>query len=131
MDTQRETQMSTQGDILTAGLDAALSVAGVAVTYCRGTTELSLTVIKGRRQPELMEARSLQPWTQTHSELSDWLFPVSELASLTPAEPAIADWIEWNGRKYPLSAAEDGKCWRWVDPEESWVRVHTVKGGEA
>jgi hypothetical protein len=120
-------QMSIQGDALAIGLDAALSVTGVDVVYCRGSTELSLTVIKGRRQSELMAAG--QVWTQTQSESSDWLFPVSLLASLTPAEPAIADWIEWNGRKYPLAATDDGKHWRWVDPEETWLRVHTVKGG--
>jgi len=88
-----------------------------------------LTAFKGRRLSQLDEAQSLRPWTQTQAETSDWILQISDLSSLTPDEPAIGDWIEWNGRKYPLAAADDGKHYRWVDPEETWLRIHTVKGG--
>ena len=125
--------MSAQARAITVALSAARNHAGEVVTYCRVATELEFNAIKGRRLPELVEQAGTRssPYTQTQAELTDWLFPVSALADLTPAEPAIGDWIEWDGVKYPLTAAEDGKCWRWVDPAQTWVRVHTVKGADA
>lgn len=117
--------MSFAAAAIAAGLTAARAHAGEDVTYCRGATELAFAAIKGRREPGLDE----QPgYMQTEREKVDWIFPLSELAGLSPAEPAAADWIEWDDRKYPLTAAEDGKVWRWLNPAQTWLRVHTVRG---
>lgn len=119
--------MSDRDELLAIGLETARENAGESIVYHRSATELTVTAIKGRRLSELMPLASA--YAQTQVENTDWLFAASALVSLTPATPVVSDWVEWGGNKYQLAAAEDGKHWRWVDPAQTWIRVHTVHAG--
>ena len=112
---------NARDNVIAAGLVATRSFAGTSIVYRRGVTSLTFKALKGRRQ--LLVDMGI---SQTQADLTDWIFPASELATLTATAPAIGDKVAIGGRVYSLSAAEDGKHWRWVDPAETWLRVHTV-----
>jgi len=120
--------MSAQSDAISVGLDAARTHAGVTIGYHRGETDLSFSAIRGRRLPQYDDPRASMSYAPVSVEATDWLFPLSEFESLTGDVPAIGDTItESGGDAYALAAVEDGKHWRWVDPAQTWVRVHTVR----
>jgi hypothetical protein len=122
---------SARDSAIATGLTATRSFAGVLISYRRGTSILPFKSLRGRRLPELdgSMGQSYPALTQVHSELTDWIFPISELATLTPPAPAIGDTVVIGGKTYSAMAAEDGKHWRYLDPAETWVRMHAVLTG--
>jgi hypothetical protein len=41
--------------------------------------------------------------------------------------PAAGDLVVSGSTTYVVTAAEDGRPWRYVDPDETWIRVHSVR----
>lgn len=119
---------SPQQLAIVAGLTQQRRFAGQEITYHRGSTEVEFTAIKGRHRQQMADASG---WVQTPDEITDWIFELDELEDLTPAYPQAGDWIEWGGKKLAAVAVEDGRIWRAIDPEETWIRCHTIYAGDS
>ena len=117
---------NARDNAIAAGLKATRSFAGTSISYRRGTSVLAFKALRGQRLPELGESAG---HFQVHSELTDWIFPIAELVTLTPPAPAIGDTVVVGGKTYSAMAAEDGKHWRYLDPAETWARMHSVLTG--
>ena len=116
---------SLQDTSITAGLAIAAEFTGRAVVYHRLTASLSFSAIAGKYSSQAVDGVTVIGEVQ----LDDWLFPVAAIASLTPAEPGRKDWIEVGGLRYDLIEVPGLGSWGWMDPQRTWVRVHTKLTG--
>lgn len=109
---------------LTSGLRASLNINGRDLVYHRGTTTLaSFRAIKGRHTERAVDGTVVVAET----ELTDWIFPVAALASLTPAEPGKQDWVAVDGHRYDVAEVAGTGWWEHMTPDRTWIRLHTVE----
>jgi hypothetical protein len=94
---------------------------GIAATYTRGDTVLSITVVPARTQWEV--TNELSP--AIFSDSSDFFVKESELTSL--GEPQNGDRIAYDGDVFDVMSLQGGDHpWQWADPaNRSTYRVHT------
>jgi hypothetical protein len=119
--------VSAETRAITAGLKAGLRYRGQLISYRRGAALKSVTAMRGRTLQEQAGAVYGTAYATASAELTDWVFQVSSLTGWESATPAAGDTITAGGVTYLVTAAEDGRAWRYVDPSETWVRVHTVR----
>jgi hypothetical protein len=117
--------MSAQSRAIAAGLAAGLRYRGQSVTYRRLTATKTIKVMRGRTLQDQMSTAAV--YSSASAELTDWVFPATALAGWTPATPAAGDLVVSGSTTYLVSAAEDGRPWRYADPDETYIRVHSVR----
>ncbi len=113
--------MSGQDRAVTAGLTAARRVAGQAIVYGRGDTEIEITAIKGRHPIQQITDETVYG----SGELTDWIFPAADLGAL--GLPARGDYVEYAGARFDVVSQPGLDCYSYSDPGRTWLRVHTLR----
>lgn len=119
--------MST-ATIVTGSYKAARSLAGVSVTYTRSGTTLTLTALAGRSVFELDRVDEI-----VHSsESRDYFFLTSEL-TLDPPQRGdrIVETVNGSTHTYEVYSPAGLRHYRYADPNETVVRVHTKRVANA
>lgn len=119
--------MSLYSDALAAGFAAIEAAAEERVSYFRGRLfELDDTpAVRGQSEYEDMTTDG--GMVVRRSE--DWLIRKELLvdASGNQFEPSRGDLITTsNGETYEVLAGGKGRSWRWSDPQQTSLRIHTV-----
>lgn len=119
------------GDFLSGGaawLSAQLrSHAGKPVTYVRGEDSISLLAVPGNKPMRTMSDFG----ARVDYTMQDWLIAASDLViggvRQYPERKDIIDVVEgaWVRRYEVLSPGGDEPAWRWSDPNNVAMRVHT------
>jgi hypothetical protein len=121
------------GAMLVPGLQAVM---GLAATYARGDTQLSITVIAqdGGRERENATRLGDSPDGTDYAIFTPELgyagfsVKVGDLATLTPPVPQRGDVITIGSDSYQLLAPAGLNPWRWEDlPFKQLFRCHTKK----
>ena len=101
---------------------------GEPITYTDGDLVINLVAVATR--PDARQLDAGENFTAKSLDL-DWLIAPDELVDETgdPVTPAHrAKITRANGETYrcmPTDSSED--TWRWSDPQQTWMRVHTSK----
>lgn len=115
-------------DWLSAQLQASASV---SITYTRGATSIILDATPGATDWAAMsEYAVVNAWVSR-----DYIFPISELDTLTSPKPQQGDRITEVGddgvtRSYDVLAPSGAQPYRLMGPARTMVRVHTRLVGE-
>ena len=100
---------------------ALKSVAGVAVTYERGTGSVSVTAVPGRTEYETTDVQGYGIMAVSR----DFLIRCSELViDSEEITPEAGDTITEGTGTYEVSDA-GGEVWRYSDPYRTVYRIHT------
>lgn len=116
---------SLQDDLVAIGLETTLDMAGDEIVYHRGADELTFQTIRGQHVDQAVENDTVL----AEVERVDYLFPIAELATWTPAEPGKDDWIEYAGEIWQVTEQPGVGWWRYMDPAHTWVRVRVTRTG--
>lgn len=97
---------------------SVIRTAGTTVTYTQAdSTQHSLEAVLGSSNWNLETDSGMQATVRSR----DFLF----LASDMDFEPAIGDYITWDGNYYYILADGGEPLWRYADQSKSAIRVHT------
>lgn len=105
--------------------------AGVAITYTRGATTITITEASGHatvgreQSPSEREGGQRKEWFDR-----DYLIQVASLASLGEPQEGdlITETVNGNERLYKVMRPPTGeRAWRFSDTEETCFRVHTKR----
>lgn len=113
-------------DAATAALKAVRGVAGKAVTIVRGDSEAEATATIGKTvfvdKADAAAARAVH-WTETRDFI---VLATDYLVDGEPATPAVGDQVREDGRTYEAVSVYGEPCYRFADPAQTWLRVHTT-----
>lgn len=105
---------------------------GRAVTYTRGTSSVTLTVVVGRVP---FVVRDRQGLVTTVARQRDYILPDPAAldfgaGKVNPeAGDRVTDPDPDDGGTFELVAPEGEHCWRWTDGYGTALRLHTLKVG--
>ena len=113
-----------------AALAAIRTTLGLTVTYRRGASNVSLRMVRGRRE----EVAQTVEGNAVANQMPDWIGARAELAfSGTAITPTAGDVIEFQPASGPLekySVAQNdvtGRCYSTSDTDGTTLRIHTVR----
>ena len=120
--------MSAVADINTASLQIQVSLHGEAVTYNDGTTDYSVTAMRGKA---VQTSETPEQGLAVGDRKQDWILPAEftladgSTVTVTPARKhTITTASGQVFRVMPI--ANDSSPWRWLDPaSETFRRVFT------
>jgi hypothetical protein len=116
--------MSAQATAIAYALTQQRRISGVEITYTRaGGAAATFRAIKGKYDA-LAQSGEL---VLGQAEVTDWIFPLSELAG----EPTDNDTLVCDGNQFDLVPVAGGRAWKYLTPDRTWIRVHTVMSGPA
>ena len=104
---------------------AAFLYAAVSINYFRGETALAFR-IPAKLGRTLFRAENAFGVT-VRTEQRDFIIRASDL----PETPEVGDEIQFDGKRYSVSAPNDEPCWRWhTRNSHSQKRIHAKFNGE-
>lgn len=103
-------------------LAANRTLTGVAVTYQRGESSVSLTATRGRTEFETDDGAGMP----LSYESADWLVSAADLViGGERIEPRQGDKVTDGGKVYEVLAPRGEPVWRWRDGGRSQMRIHS------
>ena len=112
------------GDLLRQGCQWLAQMRGAhcasQVTYQRGETELALAATLGRPDREVED----QFGVRVGAAMTDFLIAAADFAA-TFDEPEPGDRIVADGTVYEVLDLAGQGHWRWSDPHQATLRIHT------
>lgn len=112
----------SQSGALGVLFDALKGNRSVAVTYARGASSVSLSATLGNSDHDSIDTQG--NILSFHSQ--DFIFPAADLTFGAGAvEPAKGDTITYASRTYQVLSVGDGRCFSYMDPYRTGLRVHT------
>lgn len=93
--------------------------AGTSASYRRGATAVSVTVVAGRSDADLVDEDGIA----TRMTADDWIVSAASITSL--GEPKVKDRIVVDGRTYEVMSLGTEGPWRFTDQTRTEYRIHT------
>lgn len=93
--------------------------AGASATYRRGASTVSVTVVPGRTDADLVDDDGIA----TRMTADDWIVSAASITSLN--EPKTKDRIVVGGTTYEVISLGQEGCWRFTDQTRTEYRIHT------
>lgn len=113
-----------------AALAAARATLGLTVTYRRGASNVSLRMVRGRRE----EVAQTVEGNAVANQNPDWIGAAAELKfGATAIAPTVGDVIEYQPavgvlEKYRVAINDvTGRCYSTSDTDGTTLRIHTVR----